>query len=232
MSIFADIVETVVNEIKYHEFKRKQASITRLFPTFFQRVEDVARSGGIKRMQIADPDTWMFDVASASGESDYAIWLHFTNIPQVLEKWVPVKSLWNTDRKSVNYLKLAQEVLNDVDMQTDCDCAADTFWGSEYIKTQKNAQYGNDQRKAPDVRNPKQYGILCKHAQLVWRQLPMWTSTFAKFLKEFWKDEVENIVKRILDSEKPAEAPKAKGTKQVGPAAGETPVAGEEEGAV
>lgn len=210
MSLFTSTIDAVINEIRYFQWKAKQNSITRLFPTFHQRVRDVASKGGIKALSVRNPDTWMFDVASSSEKEpgkSYAVWFHFTNIPDLLKKWVPVKAIWNSDKTNVNYSRLAQEIFNDVDMQSDCECAADTYWGSEYIKTQKKSQYGEDEDRPPVVRNPKKYGIMCKHAHLVWQQLPMYAGTMAKHLKEFWKDEIDEIVKQTLDAEKEEEQP-------------------------
>ena len=79
------------------------------------------------------------------------------------------------------------------------NCPADTFWGPEYIKTQRQAQFGDQENRPPKIRNPKQYGALCKHCDLVFAQLPMYVSTFAKFLKDFYHNDIDKIVKISQD---------------------------------
>jgi hypothetical protein len=208
MGMFSNLVEAVLNELKYNDWKKNQSSIKKLFPNFPARVQAVANAGGLgDKLAVQDPETWMFTVASATGKGEYAVWFHFKNIPEMLEKWVPVKTLWNKAGTYVDHNKLAQEVLYEVDMDSDCDCAADTYWGSEWVKTQMDAQYGDEQNIPPVVRNPHGYGIMCKHAHLVWQKLPIWLSNFSNHLKVYWKDEIADIVKRVLDSEKPTEAP-------------------------
>lgn len=74
------------------------------------------------------------------------------------------------------------------------NCPADLYWGSEYIKTQRSAQFGHEEDRSPDIRNPHQYGALCKHGELVFEVLPMYVGTFAGFLKKFWNETITDIV--------------------------------------
>jgi hypothetical protein len=100
------------------------------------------------------------------------------------------------------------------------NCKADTYWGPEYIKTQygagdkdKTAQFGVQQDKPPVIRNPKKYGIVCKHAHDVLMVLPMYSSTFGTWLNDFYGKEIQTAVDTVkMEEEKPqAEAPVTKG---------------------
>jgi len=209
MSLFSRLVERIVNEVNYNGVMRKQRSITSLFPTFYKRVDKVKASGGVNLLSQT-PEVWSFSVASASGKGVYDVTLHFKNIPEMLTKFVPNVDLWNKDKTSVDYNLLGPEVLNMLDLEVDCSCPADLYWGPEYIKTQKQAQYGHQEQRPPNVRNPRQYGILCKHQEALFDKLPSYNFTFNGFLKKFWSKEIDRIVedtKNRLKLVKP-EAPK------------------------
>jgi len=200
MSIFNKLTEAVINELDYAGMTRKQQSVTKLFPPFQARKQKLVDNGGLVLVNQF-PELWQFKVPSGTKPGvEYDVYVHFFNIVPSLKKWVPARGLWNKDETAIDYRSLAAEVLFDIDIKTDCSCPADTFWGPEYIKTQyKNksggvsAQFGDDEDRAPRVRNPHQYGLLCKHGAYVVEKLPMFTSTFAKWLKDFYSDDIDKM---------------------------------------
>jgi cytochrome c556 len=190
-----------LNELKYGGFLRKQRSVPKLFPTFYDRVIKVEHAGKIKLINQS-LDLWTFRVPSATRPGfRYNVYVKFKNIEEILPKYVSDKHLWNEDKTDVDYKKVAAEVLNNLDLESDCTCAADLYWGPEYIKTQRHAQYGDQENRPPKIRNPRQYGIVCKHGQVVFDALPMYTTTFAKFLQKFWSKEIERIVGELRSEE-------------------------------
>ena len=204
MSLYTEILENLkrIDEITYSRVLNKQRSITRLFPTFFQRVKAISANGGIRLVQQL-PEVWKFKVVSGTqyGKS-YDVYLRFKNVKEVIRKFIGNKKLWKKDGTGINLNLLAPEVFNKVDLEIDCTCPADSYWGSEYIKTQRQAQYGKQELRAPKIRNPKQYGIMCKHSHDVFQRLPFYTSTFASWLKSFYKKDIDEMVKEVLDKQK------------------------------
>jgi len=188
MSVFGKLLEYT-----YNDMMRKQLSINRLFPPFPKRVKDVAKNGGV-RLKEMFPETWHFTVTSGTQEGlKYDVYLKFKNIYQMLKKFVPDQKLWKKDKSGVDFRKLAAEVFNNVDLETSCSCPATLYWGQDYIRTQRDAQYGEPEDRRPKVRNPREYGALCKHGDLVFEVLPAYTSTFAKHLKQYYGKTVEQL---------------------------------------
>lgn len=209
MSLYSSIVDKVrqqIFELDYSGFVQKQKSITKLFPTFYDRVKAINNNGGIGLVNQF-PEVWKFKVASGTKQgTSYDVYLRFKNIPQILAKFVTNKKLWKPGKNEINYNLLAPEVFNVVDMEWDCSCPADTFWGPEYLKTQRTAQFGKQEFRAPNVRNPKQFGLICKHQQNVLSRLPFYTSTFASFLKSFYSEEIQKIINNVVNKEEELEA--------------------------
>ena len=100
----------------------------------------------------------------------------------------------------------------EVDLAMDCSCPASTFWGPNFIRTQRQAQFGDQENRPPKIRNPKQYGISCKHADDVLERLPFYTGDYAKWLKTFYDREIQEMVRTILDVEEEQLAKEAEGT--------------------
>lgn len=200
MSLFTTLTEKVqvkLNEINYNDFKVKQKTITKLFPKFPERKKAIYANGGI-RLSEQFPEVWWFKVSSGTKQGlEYDVYLQFKNIPAVLKQFVPNKALWKKDQGSVNYNLLAPEVFNVVDFAMDCSCPADLYWGPEYQKTQKQAQFGDQENRPPVVRNPKQYGFVCKHQDDVLERLPFYTGDFARFLRTFYGDDIQRMVDEI-----------------------------------
>jgi len=191
--MYINILETILNEETYNKLLRKQASIGRLFPNFSDRVKKVAQKGGVKLVDM-QPEVWHFKVNSASKDGvRYDNYIRFLNIVEILKKWVFNRNMWVSNEEHVDYRKLAAEVMNDVDIETDCDCFADLYYGGEYIRTQRRSKYGDKENRPPVKKNPKQYGSMCKHGQLVFDVLPFYVSTFSSYLKKFYKPEIDRL---------------------------------------
>lgn len=178
---------------------RKQQSITRLFPDFGDKVQGIANKGGL-RMTRMEPDTWRFKVHSGTKDD---VWydnvIHFKNIRDMLSKYVQNKRLWTRDGQHTNLLKLSKEVLNHVDLQLYCSCPAFKYWGSDYITSldRYDAKFGEPERRPPNIRNPKQYGILCKHLHSLMNTLPWYNTTLATFLRDYYTEEIRNFEELI-----------------------------------
>lgn len=188
---------TNLQEFNYQQIANKQKSIGSLFDpdVFDARVADVNANGGVNLVGKR-PGVWTFSVASGTKAGvKYDVPVAFTNIDELLAKYVRDRRLWKKDGSGVNYSELAAEVLNKVDMEVDCSCGADLYYGGEYIRTQRNAQYGHGEMRPPKVRNPRQYGALCKHGHSVWEVLPAYTSDFAEYLKQFYGDIIASLEK-------------------------------------
>lgn len=188
----------ILNELNYGGIMRKQASVDKLFPgRFRKRVRDLASVGGVTLVEQM-PETWHFKVPSSNIKDNgikYDVYVRFRNLEEVIKKLAGDRRLWNKDKTNIDLRFLSAEILNKVDIETDCACPADLYWGPEYIKTQRTAQYDHEENRPPDIRNPHQYGALCKHGELVFEVLPMYTGTFSKFLERYWMDVIEKTVK-------------------------------------
>jgi hypothetical protein len=68
------------------------------------------------------------------------------------------------------------------DLQVHCTCPAFNWWGYRYIVTQLGAAL-YPQNIRPDVRNPREQGIICKHLASVMRVLPFWMPDITRDLR-------------------------------------------------
>jgi len=189
MSLYIQIVEYTYNNVM-----AKQRSINSLWPKFTDKVSKVRSNGGVN-LAHEFPEVWEFEVASGTTPGKkYAVMLRFKNIPEMLKKFVPDRRLWNKEEDAIDYNLLGPEVLNKVDIELDCQCLADTYWGMEYIRTQKKAQFGHEENRPPKIKNPKQYGVACKHIQALLTKLPSYNFTFNGFLKSFYEKDIQKLV--------------------------------------
>lgn len=199
-------------EYTFTDFKKKQLGITDLFPTFHDRVRKVAGKGGVL-LKERFPKVWHFKVASArAGEEEpagkkYDVYVEFKNIYPLIKKHVLDKDLWKKDGSGINHRALADRIFDEVDMETSCSCPASLYWGPDYIRTQVDAQYGDQEDRPPKVRNPREKGVLCKHGDLVFDVLPVYKSTFARHLIEFYKKSIEAIEQQVKDGDIEVEEP-------------------------
>jgi hypothetical protein len=194
-NLFNQLAElTRIDEAPVGDIMRKQKSIYNLWPEFDDRVDAVSAAGGIRLIEEGE-DTWRFEIASAThpGHKYHAI-LNFSDIGKEIYDKAKDKTLWNKDGTHVDYNKLAKAIIDDVDVKVDHpDCPAYLYWGQKYINTQRATAYRDPENRAPKVRNPKEYGALCKHLQLLFEQLPFYTGTFAKMLKRYHSQHVQEV---------------------------------------
>jgi hypothetical protein len=69
------------------------------------------------------------------------------------------------------------------DLMLHCTCPSFLFWGYQYLLTQIDAAIVPEDRP-PNVRNPKQRGIVCKHLNRALRSFPFFTSDFARHIRQ------------------------------------------------
>jgi hypothetical protein len=215
-----DFIDKIIAEATASQIQRKQQSITRLFPTFFDRTKAVASAGGLKLHDI-NVNTWYFRVHSGT-ESD--VWyddvVHFVNVVPLLDKLVKDQRLWIADGSRVDRSKLARQFLDQVDIKLSCSCSAALYWGSDYILSlnKYRARYGDPETRSPRIRNPKQYGAVCKHMHNVLRVLPFYITTITKWLTQFYDKDIagfEAEAKKELSKYKVAGAELGKKKKEV-----------------
>ena len=190
MGIFEEANRMTLSEEPIPAMLRKQASVTKLFPPFYDRVKAVAAAGGIHLVD-EDPGLWTFEVASATTPGKtYTINVEFRDIVNQIHKLVKNRQLWNKDQTHVDLRKVADEMMDDADVKILCTCPAFQYWGPAYITTKRKSKYGDQETRPPNVRNPKQYGLGCKHAQLMFDVLPFYKGTMAGHLKRYFSKEV------------------------------------------
>lgn len=162
---------------------RKQKSITRLWPTFDDRVDAVNDAGGI-HLNKEEPKLWYFKVASATiPGKEYDILLYFSNMEKLIREYASDKSLWKADDSGLDLSKLARKILTKADLKVSHNCPSFTFHGFKYMLTQRKSIYKDKENRPPDVRNPKQYGIGCKHMQVFFETLPFYANTLARHIR-------------------------------------------------
>jgi hypothetical protein len=191
-----DMVNSIINEIAYGDVLAKQRSITSLFPTFHDRVKKVANNGGV-RLEDVDEEEWKFRVHSSDKNIWYQDMVRFKDIEDAIKHHVSNKKLWKKDGSGVDYRLLGTEVLYDCDMELYCSCPAFLYWGSAYILTKRLAKYTEPEDRRPKIRNPREYGAMCKHLQLVFNVLPFYTNTMSKYIKAYYDSTVKSMEKEI-----------------------------------
>jgi len=188
-SLFEYIQEATASDIQ-----RKQKSITKLFPPFPDRVKAIGDKGGV-RLRDTDAENWYFNVHSGTKEAWYEDIIHFKDIVSTLENLVKNRRLWVRDRSRIDFTKLAHEFLKKTHIKMSCSCPASLYWGPDYILglDKYDAKYGRQEPRAPKIRNPKQYGSMCKHMHAVMKVLPFYTATVARWLQDFYKDDIRKF---------------------------------------
>lgn len=195
-----EIFEQIVDEVAVSGIVRKQRSITSLFPTFPARVQKVGDMGGIRLIK-SKPDVWEWDIHSGTKEG---VWyqgrLQFKDMNVLIAKHAADMRLWTQDKKHVDLRKLAKAILFDADVKISCSCPAAQYWGPNYIlsKPKYDAKYGRQETRRPRVRNPREYGMLCKHLQVLINVLPFYITTMATWLKEQFSSQIAFVEKDTL----------------------------------
>jgi hypothetical protein len=199
MDYFRELIEATLAQVA-----RKQKSITRLFPDFFtnpEKLPGIIAKGGL-RMTGMEKDTWKFNVHSGSEEGKwYEVVLRWKNIVPEIQRGIQDRRNWTKPKdgqRRVNLKKLAAYIFKKADIELDCECPADTYYGGDYIRTQPrySAKYGDQENRPPDKRNPKQYGAHCKHIQALYKVLPWYKTTMAQWLKKEYNAVIQKAEKK------------------------------------
>ncbi len=186
-----DLIDKLV-EATASDILRKHRSIKRLFPDFDKKTKGVEDKGGI-RLDDQDPETWKFRLHSGTKDDVwYDGYIHFKNVKPTLERLVKDRRFWTADKSRVDLRKLAKEFMNRADIQLFCSCPADLYWGGHYIRSlgKYDAKYTRKETRPPKVRNPRQYGMVCKHLDRLLKAFPFYGSTMAKWLRDFYGKEI------------------------------------------
>ena len=162
--LFERIKESVkICEASIRDLKRKQRTISWLYPTFQDRVNKIGDMGGL-RLTNTDDDNWDFKVHSGTKKDTwYDCVIHFVNVKDTLKKLVMNRRLWTINKERVDLRKLASEFVETVNVQTFCSCPSDLYSGFHYIRglPRYDAKYTNPEHRPPKKRNPRQYGAYC-----------------------------------------------------------------------
>jgi len=194
--MYLNLLEATLSQIK-----RKQRSITRLFPDFFTnpiKVKGVIDKGGL-RMVSMDGDTWNFKVHSGSEEGLwYKVVIRWKNLVPELQRAVADRRNWNRAKTKVDLKKVAAQLFKKGDVELECSCPADLYWGKHYIRSKDKyqAKYGEPENRSPDIRNPKQYGAYCKHIEALMKALPWYKSTLASQLRKSYAKVIAQAEKK------------------------------------
>tara|TARA_R110002020_G_scaffold90534_5_gene220452 strand:- start:2445 stop:3017 length:573 start_codon:yes stop_codon:yes gene_type:complete len=65
-----------------------------------------------------------------------------------------------------------------------CDCPAFQYYGSAYITTQLDAKFGEDENRAPVIRNPDEKGTVCKHLSRILKDFAILPPKIVKQIKK------------------------------------------------
>lgn len=182
-----------VNEASINDLKRKQRTISWLFPTFHDRVVSIGNMGGVRLVNM-DDDNWDFKVHSGTKKDVwYDCVIHFVNVNDTIKKLVMDRRLWTINKDKVDLRKLATEFSENVSVKIVCSCPADLYYGGHYIRSlpRYDAKYTNPERRIPRIRNPRMYGSYCKHLSAVIKAFPFYNNTIAKWLNQFYGKEIE-----------------------------------------
>ena len=197
--------ESLLYELTYRDIVKKQQSIVKLFPSFYQRVAQVARNGGVELVK-AERDLWTF--RSQSGDPvrhakgiTYLIQIYFAGVPTLLEQLAKDKLYWTKDGKHLNLNALGRGVIYGAELLLSTESPGDQFWGPNYQRTMAGAQWDREENRPPNIRNPNQYGLNGKHVQLVLDVLPFYTSTMGKELKKNYRELIVDLEKKALHAE-------------------------------
>jgi len=108
MDIFEYIINERIEEVTAKQLMRKQRSITRLFPSFPDRVKAVADKGGI-RLEGVDKDQWHFRIHSGTEDSVwYDAYIKFADLQSTLIKTIKDRRLWVKDKSRIDKRKMAR----------------------------------------------------------------------------------------------------------------------------
>jgi len=194
MNEFESIIQAL-KEVDYKGVVRKQRSINKLFPDWSDKVKGIAKMGGL-RMETSNNAEWKFKIHSGTDPNKwYEVHLAFKNVKELLAKHVKDRRIWVGDKSRVDRRKLAKKMLYSIDIALSCSCPAFQYWGGAYITSLPKyaAKYGEPETRSPNVRNPKKYGMVCKHLQNLINVLPFYETTMAQWLTQFYNKDIETL---------------------------------------
>lgn len=197
--LIGDKVYNSLAEATISTLKRKQRSITRLFPPFYQRVQKVADKGGI-RFDGMNRNGFTFRIHSGTKDDVwYDAKLKFINFKDSLEKAVNQGGVWNKDKTKIDHRKLAKHMFKVVDVQLKCQCPAFLYWGKAWILSQPkyNAKTPPPENRPPDIRNPKRFGAYCKHLEALMKALPFYHTELAQWLKKYHSSAISKMERKL-----------------------------------
>lgn len=182
----------ILNELTRSEILRKQRSITRLFPTFNDRVRAVGQNGGV-RLARKSNDVWTFSVASGTDTSkSYNAQVKFKDLESLITDAAKSKNVWKV-KGGLDVVKLSRKILEEADLDVRCSCPAALYYGSDYILTKRDAKHGRKEGRPPKKRNPREYGAICKHMQLVFDVLPFYSGTLSSYISKRYKKLIQGL---------------------------------------
>lgn len=195
--MFDGLYESLL-EVTLATLRKGQSDIGKLFQDFSSKVKGVGSAGGVK-VSSAGRGLWRFKAASASEPgTKYEIPLFMTNIKGLLAKHVADKSLWVSNGQRVDISKLSAAMYPEVDYKLTCSCPAFQYYGGAYKATKDGYKYGKQEVRPPKVKNPKNYGTMCKHMQLVSDVLPFYKQSFGSYLKKYYATDIKELEKQVL----------------------------------
>lgn len=193
----------ILNEATLQDLLKKQNSeILKLFPKYYDRVSALKLKGGAHMVDM-DEHGWYFKVKSFSEKlvNEYDVTILFNGVMDVLEYAAKDSETW-TKNNTIDIRKIAYDVMRNVDIQIKCSCPADLYWGKQFIRTKHSlgAMVPPGETRPPKVRNPHEWGAVCKHEGLVLNLLPMYAGTFSKWLKEYWLQHIQDLERKLRRS--------------------------------
>jgi hypothetical protein len=194
----------LINEYTLGDLQNKQQDITKLFPTFYDRVAKVEEKGGVRLLQKY-PSLLHFKIHSGTKQKVwYDGYIKFKNIKQFLAEAVQDKENWNARGNRVVLRKVAEKLIEQGDLQILCSCPSQQFYGFNYIlsRPDRDAKYGKAENRPPVVRNSGEVGAFCKHNTLLLNELPDYTITLARWIGKAYKDTMQKMVDNIKSGRK------------------------------
>jgi len=158
--------EEVISEATYKEI---QMFIDNDF--LKQRVRANALEG--VRLKGFDEQSILFDIRSS---------LHKDNNITYLNQFHIIDWEAFVDEDEFSPIDRARLMMFEGDVALHCTCPSFLFWGYQYLLTQIDAAVIPETRP-PNVRNPKQRGIVCKHLNRALRSFPFFASDFANYIR-------------------------------------------------
>ena len=196
--VIFDRVYQRIDEEPIGSLLRKQRTITKLFPPFYDRVDKVADNGGVKMVDDSK-GLWHFHVSSGTNpDKYYDVYLNFPNYEKQMREAVQDARIWKMDKSGVDLRKLGAKLMPILDLKISCNCPAALYWGQKYILTKRGSWYADKELRRPKIRNPKEYGALCKHMQLVLDVLPYYTVTLGNHAKKYFSKELKEAEQEFL----------------------------------